>query len=97
MLDLEGDIYLIGDIHGKKFQLIEKIKNFNIADAHLILLGDIGVGFNDNNYAFDYGWLNDELKKLNCKAYLLRGNHDNPSHWKDDLIDEEYELSLIHI
>jgi hypothetical protein len=41
MLDLEGDIYLIGDIHGKKFQLIEKIKNFNIADAHLILLGDI--------------------------------------------------------
>ena len=96
MLDLEGDIYLIGDIHGKKFQLIEKIKNLNIADAHLILLGDIGVGFNDNNYAFDYGWLNDELKKLNCKAYLLRGNHDNPSHWKDDLIDEEYE-NIIHL
>lgn len=96
MLEIEGDIYLIGDIHGKKFQLIEKIKDLNIADAYLILLGDIGVGFNDNNYAFDYGWLNDELKKLNCKAYLLRGNHDNPSHWKDDLIDEEYE-NIIHL
>ena len=49
MLEIEGDIYLIGDIHGKKFQLVEKIKDLNIADAHLILLGDIGVGFNDNN------------------------------------------------
>lgn len=67
MLEIEGDIYLIGDIHGKKFQLVEKIKDLNIADAHLILLGDIGVGFNDNNYAFDYGWLNDELKSLIVK------------------------------
>lgn len=27
---------------------------------------------------------------------MLRGNHDNPSHWKDDLIDEEYE-NIIHL
>ena len=39
------DIYYLGDIHGNFNVIHQFIKLFNIENAHIIQVGDFGVGF----------------------------------------------------
>lgn len=77
-------IILVGDIHGRFDQLILKINRANITDANIIQVGDFGLGFQsfEDDHTMLFG-LNEYLISRNCKLYVIRGNHDNPSYWSN--------------
>ena len=76
-------IALIGDVHGEFGRLRYDIRR-NHENAHLIQVGDFGVGFHKPNYyKTEFKKLNDELVKCNCHLYAIRGNHDDPSWFKE--------------
>ena len=80
-------IALLGDIHGMYGRLRWMVKPSNdrcITDAYIIQVGDFGVGFyRENYYKFEFQLLNKELEKSNCHLYVIRGNHDDPSWFKE--------------
>lgn len=78
------EIYLIGDIHGN-FNLINYIiKTMRLKNCILIQVGDFGIGFypkKDNDTLLN---LNNKLSEANIEMYVIRGNHDCPSHFNGD-------------
>lgn len=78
-INIEGDVLLIGDIHGKTTWAS---KLCNIDPCSIIILGDIGFGFStetDNHLQSKF----EQLDLIGWKIYLVRGNHDNPIYWKN--------------
>lgn len=72
-------IYVIADIHGNLYKLDECLRNCPRNVKDVILLGDIGFGFFDNNEFFHV------LSGYSRKNFIIvQGNHDNPG-----LIPEE--------
>lgn len=83
-------IIMIGDIHGEYDRLCWLIKN-RIENAYIIQVGDFGVGFRkENYYKTELNTLNDVLEKHNCQLYVIRGNHDDPSWFKETNNPFEY-------
>lgn len=70
---------LIGDIHGKwyEYQLITQPINHNS-----IQVGDFGIGFGQGDY-----W-HDKVNDFHASKQhrFIRGNHDNPSICKNDMV-----------
>jgi predicted phosphodiesterase len=75
-------IIAIGDIHGDFYSISKKIEENSLVGCNFLFLGDFGVGF--------YSYQNDlnNLSKLNkllddhySKAYIIRGNHDDPAYF----------------
>jgi len=84
---------IIGDIHGDLgviYSLIEKLPE----NSNIIQLGDFGVGFSDINYSDKLYKLNYRLKQKKINVYVCRGNHDDPSYFKGQYVDD-YNLKLI--
>lgn len=80
-------IYVIADIHGNFDILYNKI-NENLSDCILIIAGDIGLGFYSYQYyqkAFEN--INNLLIQKHIYCYLIRGNHDDPSYFKEHKIN----------
>lgn len=78
-------ILYLGDIHGN-FNLIHQyVKTYNITDAHIIQVGDFGVGFNtvekEKRLLEMYHHL---LVKNNVMVWAIRGNHDYKPHFDSD-------------
>ena len=66
-----------GDIHEEFKTIVNKLNQFT--DAVLIVCGDIGMGFNKNDYYLDlFRHLNLKLSKRNNYLVMFRGNHDDP-------------------
>jgi UDP-2,3-diacylglucosamine pyrophosphatase LpxH len=80
------NLYAVGDIHGN-FTNFEKLMG-NAKNSDYILVGDVGLGFHSKEYYTKWfsEW-NDRLKKDGNIVYLMRGNHDDPSFWKEKKID----------
>ena len=78
-------IMFLGDIHGN-FNLINQyLKRFDITDAHIIQVGDFGVGFTTlvkEKRTLEF--VNNELVKRNVFLYAIRGNHDFPGYFDND-------------
>ena len=79
------DITMIGDVHGEWDKLLGKIKDYDLNNFYLFVLGDFGVGFGlftqrevikENRRLAN---LNTSLKKRNITMFVIRGNHDNVS------------------
>lgn len=74
-------IYVTGDLHGKFDKLLYYLKCGNIANAVVIIAGDIGLGFESKSYYTRLykktlsGYLEDNDVTIVC----LRGNHDDPN------------------
>lgn len=73
-------VYVIGDIHGRANQLVEKLND--LEPGALIILGDVGFGFSLE--------IDEKLQNAFCQCeekgwsiYLVRGNHDNPEYWRN--------------
>lgn len=79
-----SDIY-IGDIHGEMYPLVSNLTKFmNISNANIFILGDIGMGFNKENYYLnELSKVNKKLADANINLILFRGNHDDPSYFKN--------------
>lgn len=87
-------ILYLGDIHCN-FNLVNQYLNlYKIKDAHIIQVGDFGVGFKPLKRERNVlEILNTSLKKKNVILYAIRGNHDNPKYFEND----PFELSNIKL
>lgn len=100
MRSLNKRTFLIGDLHGKREQLLLLIRKYDIRDSNIIILGDCGVGFCSYSIKDDYEFLNTHLELNSNKLYYIRGNHDNPEHWYNDTVRSEIEKkypNIIHL
>jgi predicted phosphodiesterase len=87
-------ILYLGDIHGKFYLIENYIEIYDIKDAHIIQVGDFGVGFTtmdkDKKNLSD---LNQTLIKNNVIVWAIRGNHDFKPYFDND----PFGLSNIHL
>jgi predicted phosphodiesterase len=79
---------VIGDIHGsfqELFRLLKKVEN-----SVIIIAGDCGVGFSDTKADKIKRFLSSSmtafLEKRDIHLLLMRGNHDDPSYFNNELI-----------
>lgn len=78
-----NDLYFCGDIHGKYETLVwNVVVRLGLHDADIIVLGDFGVGFTKDLQHL-YKKTEPRLTKNNITIYALRGNHDDPSYFKN--------------
>ena len=78
-------ILYLGDIHGN-FGLINQYVNlYKIKNAHIIQVGDFGVGFNTiEKEKKMLETINENLVKNNVIVWAIRGNHDFKPHFDND-------------
>jgi hypothetical protein len=83
--------FVIGDTHGNWPLIKYNIKKYKISNAILIIAGDCGVGFEKLQY---YIGIYNSMKKLlsenNVTIMCIRGNHDDPIYYNDNIIDEKH-------
>lgn len=94
----KNNIYIIGDIHGEfKTVLYLLLNRYKVENCHIIVAGDIGLGFYKiNYYTAIFNEINEDLKTKDIHIYFIRGNHDNPD-WFDNTPNELSAYSNIHI
>lgn len=81
-------LYISGDIHGEFRTLAYNIKRLGIKDAVIIVAGDCGIGFEKiEHYEQLYRKIKKTLDKNNCILLLVRGNHDDPCYFEEELVD----------
>jgi predicted phosphodiesterase len=87
-------IMYLGDIHGNFSLLHQYVKMYNIKDAHIIQVGDFGVGFatfeKEKRMLEMY---HDILVKNNVHVWAIRGNHDYKPHFDNN----PFGFSNIHL
>ena len=82
-----NDLYFCGDIHGKYREFIWTLYvKRKIHDSSIIILGDFGIGFT-KDFSIEYKKSEPKLEENNLMIYVLRGNHDDPSYFKDSSND----------
>jgi DNA repair exonuclease SbcCD nuclease subunit len=78
---LNKKVYFLGDLHGHFDLLTSQLKKSQFNDAHIIQVGDFGVGFNRGEESRQLTILNEVCEAGNIKLYVIRGNHDDPSYF----------------
>lgn len=77
-------IFFLGDIHGDVRPIHKWLENFAEKGDTLIQVGDFGIGFKSMNK-----WILEDLakesKKIGVDILVIRGNHDSPQLFKDNL------------
>lgn len=79
------DLYVVGDVHGNYRELIFRAtQKYKTEHADLLILGDFGIGFNKPEYMNqEYNRSKGKLEKHDITINVLRGNHDDPSYFKE--------------
>lgn len=81
--------YVTGDIHGKVFQLKERLESIkedfdDVTEVGVIILGDAGFNFYMNSS-------DDKNKRkadaLGCRIYCVRGNHEERPEFVKDIVE----------
>lgn len=89
----KDNIVLVGDIHGEYGKLRYDINRLH-QDAHIIHVGDFGMGFHKPNYyRMELTDISRSLTKTNSHLYVIRGNHDDPEYFKQT--NNPFDLSNI--
>ena len=79
------EIYYLGDIHGNFNTINLFVKKFKIKNAHIIQVGDFGVGFKTvEKEKRMLSMYHDLLVKNNVTVWAIRGNHDYKPHFDND-------------
>ena len=66
----------LGDIHGNFNVIHQYVKMYGITDAHIIQVGDFGVGFNTvEKEKRLLGMYHTQLVNNNVHVWAIRGNH----------------------
>lgn len=78
-------ILYLGDIHGGFNIINQYVKLYDIRDAHIIQVGDFGVGFKSvEKERKELLMYHDLLVKRNVIVWAIRGNHDYKPHFDND-------------
>lgn len=81
---MKNKIILVGDIHGEFSRLNYEIKRCKHQNAYLIQVGDTAFGFkHPNEEKFLLKPLQETLQNNNLHLYMIRGNHCDPSYFKE--------------
>lgn len=87
-------LLFLGDIHGSFSIIYQYVKLYGIKDAHIIQVGDFGVGFQTlEKEKRMLEMYNPILVKNNVHVWAIRGNHDYKLHFDSD----PFGLSNIHL
>lgn len=82
---MKEKLMYLGDIHGNFGLIGQYIDRFNIEDAHIIQVGDFGVGFKDiHKEKRMLDMYHTKLVKNNVTVWAFRGNHDYKPHFDND-------------
>lgn len=77
-----------GDIHGAFQEITYKIKSYDIHNTCFIFCGDVGLGFYKLNYYKNiFKKISKDLKKNNNIFLFIRGNHDDPYYYNNEIIN----------
>jgi len=77
------DLYFMGDLHGNFRALRQLIKKHKLKKAHIIQVGDFGVGYQSFlNDLKAMEKINALLENAEAHLYVMRGNHDNPAYFR---------------
>lgn len=91
---MKMDLMFLGDLHGHFSIIHQYVKTYKIENAHIIQVGDFGVGFKtvekEKRMLKD---TNDLLEKNNIHVWAIRGNHDYKPHFDND----PFGFSNIHL
>ena len=89
-------VVVSGDIHGAFREIVNKVAvQYDIHNALLIVAGDCGFGFEREGYYENiYQRCAKHLKRNNLYVAFVRGNHDNPVYFSEQLIDKNRWLTL---
>lgn len=93
--DRPDNLIICGDIHGEFKTLVYTIGQKRISDATIIVAGDCGFGF--SKYAYYrclYMHLHPKLEKQNVLLLMVRGNHDDPRYFSEEMIDFPFMKTL---
>lgn len=84
-------IVVCGDIHGAFNAVIYKLCVHNqMTDTLLIIAGDCGIGFDKPEYYNNvFNRNSSRLRKSNNWVIMVRGNHDNPMYFKEEIISHK--------
>ena len=83
------NIIACGDVHGEFEALAEKIAEYGISDATVVVAGDCGFGFEPWRF-YDRLYrerLHTRLEQANVLLLMVRGNHDDPRYFDGEMID----------
>lgn len=89
-------IYCVGDIHGKFPKLATVLLDLP-DEAHVICVGDIGLGFADSMEPTCLDEVNTVAKAKKLQVWLMRGNHDAPNIWLDPELRSNWNAHLSNI
>lgn len=86
---------ILGDLHGD-WHLRYTMGKEGIRNANIIQVGDMGLGFYDlKSDMINMFKLNDLMMERNTHMYIIRGNHDNPKFWNEELLNDLPNIHLI--
>lgn len=81
-------VMVCGDLHGLFSLLKFKIRETNITDSLVIIAGDCGFGFENDQYYYDeYKKMKKTLNAQNIQIMFVRGNHDDKSFFDGEKIN----------
>lgn len=85
-LNNELPLILLGDHHGDWNELFYRIQTLKLKNCYIISVGDCGIGFADKRKQIkQVEKLNKEFKTNNIYFKAIRGNHDDPAYFKNEL------------
>lgn len=90
--DTIKDVYFVGDVHGSWNAVTYHINFYKIENSAFIFCGDVGIGFERLEHYTNnvIPTLHKVLEKHNCMFLFVRGNHDNPIYFENQLINTQY-------
>lgn len=87
-------LFFLGDIHGQFSIINQYVNKYDIKDAHIIQVGDFGVGFQTLKKEKRLLEMHHtQLVKNNVHVWAIRGNHDYKPHFDND----PFGFSNIHL
>lgn len=87
-------LLFLGDLHGNFNTINQYVKRYDLKDAHIIQVGDFGVGFNHiEKEKKTLLMVNPILERNNVHVWAVRGNHDYKPYFDND----PFDLANIHL
>jgi UDP-2,3-diacylglucosamine pyrophosphatase LpxH len=88
MIKIKDSVMVFGDIHGQFKTLLNYLKRKVYTDLTVIVAGDCGFGFEKfEHYEHLYNYLKKDLEKYDLELIFVRGNHDDPAYFENELIN----------